>query len=308
VGETELVIETSGLTRRYGERVAVDRLDLSVPARTVTGFVGPNGAGKTTTIRILLGLIRATSGTGRVLGHPLHEREAYLPEVGAMVDGPALYPQLSARANLLVLARLAGSRDGIEPALEVTGLRERADDQVGSYSLGMRQRLGIAAALLTRPRLLILDEPTNGLDPAGVVEIRALLRRLANDGTSVFVSSHQLTELQHVCTHLVLLRDGKLVYQGPLDALLARQPTRIVVRPETDHDLDALVDLVDMQGWTTDIGGGVVVVTGPDVGAATLNRIAHAHGIVLDELWRRQPSLEETFFALTSASDQEGAA
>jgi ABC-2 type transport system ATP-binding protein len=296
-----LAIETAGLTKRYGDRVAVDGLDLAVPAGAVTGFVGPNGAGKTTTIRMLLGLIRPTAGSGRVLGHPLDDAVAFLPRVGALVDGPAHYVQLSGRDNLAVLARLAGHDGRVDSLLALTGLADRADDRVETYSLGMRQRLAIAAALLTEPDLVILDEPTTGLDPAGIREIRALLRRLADAGTSVFVSSHQLAELEQICDHLVLLRSGRLVYQGSLPDLLALQPANIVAVPENPDHVDDLVGIADGCGWANTLDEGIVTITSPDASAGLLNRLAHERGVTLEELWRRPPTLEETFLALTTA-------
>ncbi|MCD0447446.1 ATP-binding cassette domain-containing protein [Glycomyces sp. A-F 0318] len=296
----DLAVRTVGLEKRYGERVAVEALDLAVPTGRVTGFVGPNGAGKTTTIRMLLGLIRPTSGTGEVLGRPLDRPAAYLERVGALVDGPAFYPRLSGRANLAVLERLAGTRGGIERALELTGIDDRADDPVGSYSLGMRQRLALAAALLGDPELVVLDEPANGLDPAGIREIRTLLRRLADDGVTVFVSSHQLAELEHVSDHLVLLRAGALVYQGLLSSLLARRAATITARPEHAADLEALARIASDGGGHVRVRDGAVSAAGAGPAAsARLNRSAHAAGITLAELTVAAPTLEEIFFGLT---------
>src|SRR5246127_1607069 len=177
---TSLAVSTNGLTKRFGDRTVVDRVDLAIPAGSVCGFVGPNGAGKTTTIRMLLGLIRPTAGGGSILGGSLAEPASYLHKVGALIESPAFYPQLSGRDNLKALARLGQvPASAIEPALERTGMTARAGDKYRSYSLGMKQRLGIAAALLPDPRLLILDEPANGLDPAGIVAMRAMLQGLA---------------------------------------------------------------------------------------------------------------------------------
>jgi ABC-2 type transport system ATP-binding protein len=225
-------IETDGLTKRYGACVAVDGLDLKVPAGSVSGLVGPNGAGKTTTIRMLLGLLSPSSGRARVLGEPLDGPLRFLERVGALVDGPAFYPRLSGRHNLHVLERLSTSRGGVDAALAATGMTGRADDLVASYSLGMRQRLALSAALLTAPELVILDEPANGLDPAGIVEMRQLIRELARSGTTVLISSHQLSELEQVCDHIVLLRDGQMRYQGSLERLLARQQACVTAAPE----------------------------------------------------------------------------
>jgi ABC-2 type transport system ATP-binding protein len=294
-------IETTGLTKRFGGRAAVDDLDLTVPVGQVTGFIGPNGAGKTTAIRMLLGLARPSAGSARVLGSPLEAVARFLPRVGALVDGPAFYPRLSGRANLAVLARLRPrARTGsIDEVLDATGMTARADDRVGTYSMGMRQRLAIGAALLGAPDLVILDEPANGLDPAGIREIRALLRRLAAEGTTVLVSSHQLTELEQVCDHLVLLRDGRLIFQGPLHQLLAGRSVKIIAVPEHARQVRALAELVTELDWTAEIGDGRVTVTAPDESAAELNRRAHDRGITLAALWRRPPTLEETFLSLT---------
>src|ERR1700716_3191209 len=202
---------TTGLTKRFGDRVVVDDVALAIPEGSVCGFVGPNGAGKTTTIRMLLGLIRPTEGTGMVLGEPLTNPAGYLPRVGALVEAPAFYPTLSGRANLLVLARLGGIDAGqVDPALERVGLAERSGDAFKRYSLGMKQRLGIAAALLGTPSLLVLDEPANGRDPAGIVEVRRLMRSFADEGITVFVSSHLLGEIEHICDHLLMIQQGKL--------------------------------------------------------------------------------------------------
>src|SRR6266568_3862473 len=180
-------IATHGLSKHFGQRKAVDGLTISIPAGTIAGFVGPNGAGKTTTIRLLLGLVRPSAGSARILGHPLTDPRSYLPRVGALVEAPAFYPSLSGRTNLEVLARLGGHpRSRVSQLLELVELSDRARDRVGSYSLGMKQRLGVAMALLPDPDLLILDEPANGLDPLGIIATRDLLRRLRDQGKTIF--------------------------------------------------------------------------------------------------------------------------
>ena len=221
---SNLAVTTRGLTKRFGQRTVVDNVDLAIPAGSVCGFVGPNGAGKTTTIRMLLGLVRPTAGTGTVLGIPLTRPAGYLAKVGALVEAPAFYPNLSGRDNLLALARLGGIDPAtVPPALERVGLTDRAGDLFKRYSLGMKQRLGIAGALLADPALLVLDEPANGLDPAGIVEVRRLMRSFANQGITVFVSSHMLGEIEQVCDHLVMIQGGRLVFHGTVDALFSRQ-------------------------------------------------------------------------------------
>lgn len=296
---TGTAIVTEGLTKRYGDRTAVDGLTMAVPTGQVTGFVGPNGAGKSTTIRMLLGLIRPTAGSATVLERGLSEAAAYLPQVGALVEGPALYPRLSGRDNLKVLGRLAGDTSRIDQVLEAVGLTDRAGDGVSTYSLGMRQRLAIAAALLSEPRLVILDEPANGMDPEGIRDIRRLLRGLAERGVTVLVSSHQLSELEQVCDHLVLLRAGRLLYQGGLADLVRRHQPQVTARPADAAQLDALTDLVRDHGWTVAVDQDAVVLEGSEVPPATLNRLAHQHHITLAHLSTRPLTLEEIFFRLT---------
>ncbi|HEX5617550.1 MAG TPA: ATP-binding cassette domain-containing protein, partial [Solirubrobacteraceae bacterium] len=208
------VIETSALTKRYGETVAVDRLDLRVRRGEVYGFLGPNGAGKSTTLRMLLGLVRPTSGAVTVLGgRP--GTPAALSRVGAMIEGPAFYPFLSGRDNLRVLARYAGAPESrIGAVLAEVDLEDRAGDRVAAYSMGMKQRLGIAAALLKDPELLLLDEPTNGLDPAGMAEMRDFIRSLGAGGRTVLLSSHLMGEVELVCDRVGVIRAGSLVAEG----------------------------------------------------------------------------------------------
>ena len=223
---TEFAIHTSGLTKRFGSQLAVDGVDLRVPIGSVFGFLGPNGSGKTTTIRLLLGLASATSGQIEVLGRRIPEDlRIVLPEVGALVEGPGFYPYLSGAANLHRLdtadghAISATRRTRVQTALERVGLSHAAGKKVKAYSLGMKQRLGIANALLTPRRLLVLDEPTNGLDPQGTREVRSLIRSLAAEGTTVFVSSHLLAEIEQVCTDAAVMSVGRLVAQGTIAEL-----------------------------------------------------------------------------------------
>ena len=231
-----LALASSGLTKRFrGGQLAVDGIDLAVPAGSVYGFLGPNGSGKTTTIRMLLGLIQPTAGSQSVFGLPMPDAQAdALPLVGSLVEGPAFYPHLSGRANLARFdaadrtARRATAADRIDQALDRVGLLAAADKRYKAYSLGMKQRLGIATSLLKPRRLVILDEPTNGLDPQGTREVRNLIKEIAADGTTVFVSSHLLAEVEQICTHVGVMRTGKLVYQGSLAQL--RGQSRLLVR------------------------------------------------------------------------------
>ncbi|MEO6944841.1 MAG: ATP-binding cassette domain-containing protein [Lacisediminihabitans sp.] len=248
---TELAIETHALSKRFGHQTAVNGIDLAVPRGSVFGFLGPNGSGKTTTIRILLGLAAATSGEVNVLGReiPRHLPEV-LPHVGALVEGPGFYPYLSGRANLQrldVADRFASSTTRsarVDAALERVGLTNAAGKKVHAYSLGMKQRLGIANALLTPRELIVLDEPTNGLDPQGTREVRGLVRSLTAEGTTVFVSSHLLAEIEQMCTHVAVMSAGSLVAQGGLDELRQNRTTTVRVQtPDADQAIRTLAEL-----------------------------------------------------------------
>jgi ABC-2 type transport system ATP-binding protein len=296
-------VVTEGLTKRFGERVAVNRIDIELPAGVVSGFVGPNGAGKTTTIQMLLGLMRPTSGTAEVLGHSINEPATYLARVGALIESPSFYPTLSGRRNLEVLTRLGRlDRRRVAEVLELVELSDRAGDLVRSYSLGMKQRLGVAVALLPDPELVILDEPTNGLDPAGIREIRSLLRSLADRGITVFVSSHLLSEIEAICDHLVMIESGRIAFHGSIDQMLAAQHSELLAMPEHEHDLGALVTLCEQAGHSARVDGNAVRVQADGDWAAELNRLAMGGGITLAGLQRTRASLEEAFFAITDRS------
>jgi ABC-2 type transport system ATP-binding protein len=293
---------TQHLSKRYPTRSAVDDLDLHLVQGAVTGFVGPNGAGKTTTIRMLLGLITPSEGAGSVLSEPIDRPERYLPRVGAMIEGPAFYPTMTGRLNLRVLTQLGGIPERrIDEVLELVDLTDRQHDKFKSYSLGMKQRLGLAAALLPEPELLILDEPTNGLDPAGIRDIRAILRGLGDRGVTVFVSSHLLSEIEAICDHLVLIAAGRLRYQGPVRELTQSQHTRILAEPEHASDLDALLRLCESAALPASTVDGRLHVDAPPERAAWLNRAAFDAGITLTALNVERPNLEEVFFAMTDA-------
>jgi ABC-2 type transport system ATP-binding protein len=300
--ETALAVVTTGLTKEFGERRVVDNLDLAIPTGSVCGFVGPNGAGKTTTIRMLLGLIRPTSGEARILRGDIHDPPSYLASVGALIESPAFYPALSGRDNLLVLARLGQLPTSTIPGvLERVGLGDRAGDRFSRYSLGMKQRLGIAAALLAEPSLLILDEPTNGLDPAGIVEMRSLIRSLANEGMTLFVSSHLLSEIEHICDHVVMIRSGRRVFQGSVVELRDMRTAELVLRPKDSKQLGLLAQLISDRGLDAEIEdatSSAVVAAGSSMGGE-LNRAAFESGVTLNHLAERERSLEEAYFALT---------
>jgi ABC-2 type transport system ATP-binding protein len=294
------IATTTELTRRFGAITALDRVTLELPPGGIIGLVGPNGSGKSTLIRTLLGLVRPTSGTATVLGQPISSPKRYASDVGTMIEGPAFIAGLSARTNLVSLAHLHGTpMTRVDEVLAQVGLAGRDREPVRRFSLGMKQRLGIAAALLTDPDLLILDEPTNGLDPAGIVEIRELLRGIARDGRTVIVSSHLLSELQAVCDHLVVIRYGKLLFVGPLVELLGRTREHIDIAPEHEADLARLETALRSSGWeVAPSPTGLRVLAGADRTAA-LNRAAADAGFTLSRLAFAQDSLEDLFLEMT---------
>jgi ABC-2 type transport system ATP-binding protein len=297
---TTMAIEVSGLTKQYDNLSAVKSASFSVPRGTICGFVGPNGAGKTTTIRMILGLITPSAGSGTVLGHSISHPEKYLASVGAMIEGPAFYPALTGAENLKVLATMGGiSIDRVDQLIDLVGLAGRGGDKYKTYSLGMKQRLGIAAALLPNPELLILDEPTNGLDPEGIQEVRDLLKKLASEGTTVFVSSHLLSEIEIISQHIVMLRKGEVVFAGAMDELLLNQKPMLIVRTELESDLAKIAEIADAAGHPTKIRHGEAHIEGPHEWAATLNKKAFDAGITLSQLTPTLPNLEETFFEMT---------
>jgi ABC-2 type transport system ATP-binding protein len=299
----ELALASDGLTKQFrGGQLAVDGIDLAVPAGSVYGFLGPNGSGKTTTIRMLLGLIQPTSGSHDMLGRPMPAGQAEaLPLVGSLVEGPAFYPHLSGRANLARLdavdrtANRATTHDRIDRALDRVGLLAAADKRYRAYSLGMKQRLGIATSLLRHRQLVILDEPTNGLDPQGTREVRALIREIAADGTTVFVSSHLLAEVEQVCTHVGVMRTGKLVYQGSLSAL--RGQARLLVRTPKPEDAVAVLRDLGLAG-VTQAGQEVRADLGDMLPEVINERLVHA-GVPVAGLDTPRRSLEDEFVHLT---------
>jgi ABC-2 type transport system ATP-binding protein len=286
----------------------VDHLDIEVPRGVIAGFVGPNGAGKTTTLRMLLGLVRRTSGEGTVLGRPLDDPASYLHQVGGLVEGPAFYPALSGRRNLQVLAALADHDPSQIPALlRQVDLESRADDAYRTYSMGMKQRLGIAAALLGDPELLILDEPTNGLDPAGIREMRELLGGLARADRTILVSSHLLVEVEQVCDWLIMIDEGRLVFQGPTVEALTTAVTSLVCAPYHRDDLQRLEGMLVSMGCSIAVDDGRVTVAAGEADpmelAADINRRAMAKGIVLVELRPVLARLEDRYLSMVGGHD-----
>ena len=304
----DFVIETRGLTKRFGRRAAVDDLNISVPPGVVAGFIGPNGAGKTTTMSMLVGLVAPTDGEASVLGKSVSDPSSYLPQVGAFIERPAFYPGLSGEENLRVLATLAG----IEPAqipvlLDLVGLGGRGGDRFGAYSTGMKQRLGIAAALLGDPVLLILDEPTNGLDPVGMHEMRELLRELADGGRTLFVSSHVLTELEQVCDWYVVIDHGAVRFQGAASELLTGAASTLVVATEQPADLDRVREILLAKGLRIEGENGSlrVDVNGldPRALAAEISRASASQGVALVELHTERMSLEDHYLAMVNGGN-----
>ena len=308
----ELVVETTGLTKRFKKRVAVDGVDLRIPRGSAFGYLGPNGAGKTTLIRMLLGLTRPTAGSYSLLGRPMPEgRREALARVGAIVEEPSFHRHLTGRENLWIVAaaREPAAHARIEPALERVGLADRGDDRVRTYSQGMRQRLGLARCLLADPELLILDEPTNGLDPGGIQEFRGLVRALVEEGRTVVLSSHLLDEVEKICDHVAIVDRGRIVAQGSLAELAHGDEGTIVVGCDDPaaarSALDGRLPLQSVE----QVAGGLRVVLSRDAEvertAAELNRMLVEAGVAVHRLEPGRVSLEHRFLEITSRLGDE---
>ena len=302
--DSDTVLRTVGLTKRYGRVLALADLDLEVRRGHVYGFLGPNGAGKTTTIALILGLLAPSGGHVELFGQDTraHLSEA-LRRTGAVLEGPSFYPHLSGRDNLRVWGGLSGAVDGkrVDELLELVGLRDRGRDKVRAYSLGMKQRLGLAAALLHEPELLVLDEPTNGLDPAGMREVRELIRELGQIGKTVFVSSHLLGEVEQMCDHVGIVKEGRLLTHGAVSALL-RRGEALEMRVT---DPERAVQVLEGLPWVNGIRrqDDRLVVEAPRVRAAELSRALADHQVYLAELRPRDSSLEEFFLEVTGEGE-----
>jgi ABC-2 type transport system ATP-binding protein len=302
-----LPISTTGLVKRYGDIVAVNGVDLAVERGDVFGYLGPNGAGKTTLLRILLGLIRPTSGSAKLFGRdPLVDGVRALDGVAGFVEGPRFYSYLSGRRNLELLADYDG--DGacsrIDGVLEIVELRDRAKDRVGGYSHGMRQRLGIAASLLRQPRLLLLDEPTTGLDPAGMRDMRDLVRRLAGEGITILLSSHLLNEVEDLCNRVAIIRKGSIVYEGPLSELLATAATGYRLRV-TDPERARVVLLSQPGVDGVSLGDGQLRFTADEDAVARAAISLGQARIGITALIPETASLEELFLGLTGGESSD---
>lgn len=303
-GDAAPAVETVGLTKRFGQQVAVDGIAMSVPQGSVYGFLGPNGSGKTTTIRMLLGLVEPTAGRRSLLGLPMpHGAGDALPRVGSLVEGPAFHPYLSGRSNLARLdaadlladPRTAGRR--IDAALDRVGLLAAAGKRYRAYSLGMRQRLAIAAALLAPRDLLVLDEPTNGLDPQGTREVRSLIGSLASDGTTVLVSSHLLAEVEQICTHLGVMREGRLVAQGTVAEVRGTGPAVVRVQTRQPEAAARVLDELGVEQVTRG-AGEVHGIPGDLEPEKIVAALVHA-GVGIQGFSVARSSLEDLFVALT---------
>jgi ABC-2 type transport system ATP-binding protein len=300
-----LAIETVGLVKAFGDQKAVADVSLSVPSGSVFGFLGPNGSGKTTTIRMLLGLAEATYGQINLLGHSIPKQvgEA-LPKVGALVEGPAFYPYMSGRNNLMRMDSAdrnsnSGTRQTrVDAALERVGLSNAAKKKVHAYSLGMKQRLGLANALLKPRELLILDEPTNGLDPQGTREVRNLIRSLAAEGITIFLSSHLLTEIEQLCSHVAVMRAGEIVAQGSLDEIRSNGQTRLILLVDNITEAKEVLKTAEISKSKT-LGKKIVAPVDFDFDVAKLNKQLVAKKIAVSEIRLEHPSLEEYFVNLT---------
>jgi ABC-type multidrug transport system ATPase subunit len=306
----KIAIETCGLTRRFGTQLAVNEVNLAVPEASIYGFLGPNGAGKTTTIRMLLGLIRPNAGEVKLFGEAFAEnRLSLLRRVGALVETPSLYSHLTGRENLEVTRRLIGAeRKLIDRALEIVRLTADAHRRVREYSLGMRQRLSLALALLNNPDLLILDEPANGLDPAGIHEMRDLIRRLASEfGITIFLSSHLLSEVEQVANHIGIIHQGKLLFQGTLTDLQAERHEHLNVGvSQPEQAASCLISA----GWkvTRREDGLLSIAAATREAAASINSLLVNQRLEVFHLAQSQASLEDIFLNLTNNSAEKEAA
>lgn len=303
----EVVIRTRDLSKRYGQRLAVNLLNLEVHRGEIFGFLGPNGAGKTTTIRMILGLIAPTAGSVEILGRELTAHRAQvLPRVGALIETPALYLYMSGRNNLRAVGSVLGGvpEKRIDAVLELVGLRVRQKDRVKTYSLGMKQRLGVAIALLQDPEVLVLDEPANGLDPAGIVEMRDLMHRLSAEGKTVFISSHLLTEVQQICTRAAIINLGKLVTESTIEELTSGQGG-FSVRVERPQEALALVQA---QPWGSSArldASGMLHTQAPMNRGRELNLFLVNAGFVPDAITQATEDLEQVFLRLTNGGSGE---
>lgn len=303
------VISVSGLRKEYRSlrgrtTVALDDVTFEIPGPGVYGLLGPNGSGKTTTIRCLLGHVRPTKGSITVLGEDVSKLSAVVGRVGALVEGPKFTPSFSGRRNLELLAALSGTDESrVDDVLALVELTERADDAVSSYSLGMGQRLGIAAAMLNDPELVILDEPTNGLDPAGMADVRRLVRQLASEGRTVLVSSHQLHEIQQICDRVIIFRDGNIITQGSVKEIIdSAAGNRIIVKIHDHAAALAALHAADLSAMPTLDSSAIIVKIEGKTTPADINRVLATEGLFATSITSDELSLEEAFLSITTAT------
>ncbi|WP_323763218.1 ABC transporter ATP-binding protein [Maricaulis sp.] len=307
---TDTVLSLQGVTLQYGKLTALAAVDLAIPAGAIYGFLGPNGAGKTTAIRCAMGLLTPQAGRVLIDGHDLsrHRRKA-LASVGAVIETPALFPNLTGRENLDITRRMLDAAPTlVDRALELVDMRDAADRRVGHYSLGMKQRMGLARALLAEPRLLILDEPTNGLDPAGIRDMRALIRALPErTGATIFMSSHLLSEVEQLASHVGLLQQGRVIFDGTLDALSEQQAPRLLVTATPADDAHRVMQAAGFSGIIRDTNR--FTLTDPErvtpERAAALNAALHDAGCQISELTLDRADLETTFMTLTGHAEAQ---
>ncbi len=304
---SEVVLHLQNLTKKYGKRLAVNNLSLDIHRGDIFGFLGPNGAGKTTTIRMLFGLTTPTSGSITILGKTLKtERAQVLPRVGALIETPALYLYMSGRDNLRAVASSLGGvpKARIDAVLDMVGLRGRQKDRVRTYSLGMKQRLGVAIALLQDPEILVLDEPANGLDPAGIVEMRDMMHNLAAEGKTVFISSHILSEVQQICTRVAIISQGKMVTETTIENLL-RGDGKFRVQVENTHEA---LNVIKQEPWGKDAQldeRNAIITYAPNYSGRDLNLFLVKEGFAPDSLSQTAQDLEQIFLELTGSKGGE---
>jgi ABC-type multidrug transport system ATPase subunit len=309
--ESRWAVETHGLSKRFGDNLAVNGVDLLVPRGCAFGYLGPNGAGKTTLIRVLLGLTHADAGTMSLLGYPVpRHRDAALSRVGAIVDEPRFHGHLTGRQNLQILAsaREPAARGRIGPSLERVGMTHRADEKVSKYSMGMRQRLGVAACLLGDPQLLILDEPMNGLDPAGIHEMRDMILSLVAEGRTVVLSSHLLDEVQRTCDAVAIVDRGNIIRQGPIAELLAGASLVVQIECSEPAKASSLLDRTGIGARITGTREGLLATLPGGTSReliAEINRVLVEGGVSVYRLGEEQASLESWFLQVTSRLGSE---
>jgi ABC-2 type transport system ATP-binding protein len=297
----EPIIQANGLTKRYGSAEVVKDVSFEVRRGDVFGFLGPNGSGKSTTIGMLLGLVQPTSGSISLFGGTPEDRADGLARVGAIIESPAFYPYMSGRDNLKALGYLRPgvTNARIDEVLDIVGLREAASKKYGNYSLGMKQRLGIGWTLLHDPELLVLDEPTNGLDPAGMQEVRHLILRLAEQGKTIFISSHLLNEIEQVCDNLAIIQRGRIIATGSVTDLVGREQRLIVRTPHPDIATEVLSQIEGVERVERRGSGSELAITAPTVRPSLINALLVGAGVEVDELRLSQSTLEQAFLELT---------